>query len=886
LKKLLVISCLALIGAVLISPLTLFAGVDDVPIRDIQYTEDASGDSPLKDQSVTISGIVTAEPYAFGGGYYFVQDANEAWSGIKVYDPDRQVAQGDLVTLTGTVQERYGNTQLSNITTFEIVAPDSGGIDPLVVTTGEIATNGSMAEAYEGCLVRVENVNITNPDLGYGEWEVDDGSGACRVDDAADYYFNPAEYTGAASITGVLEYSFNDTKIEPRLAYDIIENDGITRIQRVQQVRYSDLMKAAEDNVSDISYLQGDTLTVQGVVTMPTGLSYAGAGIKFIFTEPEGGPWSAILSYNADSTAYPTLYEGDLIEMTGYIDEYTTGPSNMTEFFITSPINILSVGNELPEPDSVATGDLRWPTEAEQWGNVMVKVGNAQVVNVNPQYELFAVDDGTGSVLVDDDSDSLENFPDPPLGTIAEMIRGWVYHHYGSYADSTAYKLEPLYKSDIVWGAGPPSLQNTSRTEAYVASNVPMIVTTVVETNLNIAGVKIYYKVDDGEYQEVAMTDLGDNLYSGEIPGQPDGSFVSYFVQAVDDQGQMSTDPPDVTEENLSYVVSDDDIAIADIQYSPFEIADSPFEGHPVEVTGIVTVDTSFFNKYEAYAIQDKAGAWNGIFAFGALPAMFKGDMVTVYGTVTDYNPDWGFKWDNNTVILADSVKIHSSGNPVPDVVTVSTGDLTSKTDMAESYEGTLVRVEGATLTSINRYDVTVDDGTGECLLDADAFVGADQDPNPHFYIDRDNELLIINSNDTLRVGDQIDFAQGVFLFSFGTHKIEIRNMADFGTATGVRDAVKAQPLTYGLEQNYPNPFNPETRIYFSLPDYQHVSLVVYNSLGQQVRSLVNTPYAPGRHVVNWDGRNQAGQMMPSGVYFYRIKAGNFIAHKKMLLVK
>ena len=65
---------------------------------------------------------------------------------------------------------------------------------------------------------------------------------------------------------------------------------------------------------------------------MPSGLSYAGAGVKFIFSEIGGGPWSGILSYNADSTAYPQLFEGDLIEMTGYIGEYRTAPSNMTEF--------------------------------------------------------------------------------------------------------------------------------------------------------------------------------------------------------------------------------------------------------------------------------------------------------------------------------------------------------------------------------------------------------------------------------------------------------------------------------------------------------------------------------------------------------------------------
>ena len=67
------------------------------------------------------------------------------------------------------------------------------------------------------------------------------------------------------------------------MAYDIVEGGDYTRIQRVQQVRYSDLLKTPVDGVSDISYLDGDTITVKGVVTMPTGLSDAGDGIKFIF---------------------------------------------------------------------------------------------------------------------------------------------------------------------------------------------------------------------------------------------------------------------------------------------------------------------------------------------------------------------------------------------------------------------------------------------------------------------------------------------------------------------------------------------------------------------------------------------------------------------------
>lgn len=878
-KKVLPLLLVVLLSASLVAQVT--------PIRDIQYTDDPGGDSPLVDQQVTISGIITAESYAFGGSKYWVQDAEGAWNGVMVYDPNNKAAEGDSVTLTATVTEYYNLTELKDVTDFTIEKEGVFGIDPSVVTTVDIGTGGAMAEAYEGCLVRVENVNITNADLGHGEWEIDDGSGPCRVDDAADYFFDPASYAteGAASITGVLDYNYSDTKIQPRLAADIVEAGPYTRLQRIQQVRYSDLIKAGVDALADTSYMRGDTVTVKGVVTMPTGLSFAGAGIKFIFGDPNGGPWSAVLSYNPDSTSYPVLFEGDEIEMTGYIDEYQTGPSNMTEFWITSPINILNAGQPIPEADSVATGDLRWPTTAEQWGNVMVRVGGAVVTDVTPQYELFRVDDGSGAVLVDDDSDSLTGYPDPPLGTEAKMIRGWLYHHYGSYADSTAYKLCPLYTSDIVWGAGPPAVTGTARDKAYAGSSESMAVTTTVQTSGEIAQVTLNYKVGDGDYTAMPMV-LADSLWAAEIPAQASGSFVSYYVMAEDTEGQTTSDPADPTVANYCYVVKDEGITIADIQYTPWSIADSPFEGQQVEVTGIVTADTLFYGKFGAYVIQDADGPWNGVFVFGALPQLMRGDKVKVTGTVTDYNADWHFKWDNNTVILADNAEVLEQAEP-PAVVEVATGDLAGDAATAESYEGCLVKVSNMTLVSVNSYDVTISDGSGECLLDADAFVGADQKFNPYFFIDNDDGVLILNGVDTVKVGDTLQSAQGVFTFSFGTYKLEIRDMNDLGGyAVGVKSDIIAAPLTYELKQNFPNPFNPETRIYFSLPEMQKVQLIVYNVVGQKVRTLLNTQYAAGRHVVNWDGLDDAGRRVTSGVYFYRIKAGDFIDFKKMTMIK
>jgi len=93
-------------------------------------------------------------------------------------------------------------------------------------------------------------------------------------------------------------------------------------------------------------------------------------------------------------------------------------------------------------------------------------------------------------------------------------------------------------------------------------------------------------------------------------------------------------------------------------------------------------------------------------------------------------------------------------------------------------------------------------------------------------------------------------------------------------------------PDDFGLSQNYPNPFNPETKIRFQLPMASKVVMKVYNVLGQEVRTLVNTEMRAGFHSMIWDGRNSAGVRVASGVYIYRIKAGKFVTSKKMLLLK
>ena len=88
-------------------------------------------------------------------------------------------------------------------------------------------------------------------------------------------------------------------------------------------------------------------------------------------------------------------------------------------------------------------------------------------------------------------------------------------------------------------------------------------------------------------------------------------------------------------------------------------------------------------------------------------------------------------------------------------------------------------------------------------------------------------------------------------------------------------------PNDFALEQNYPNPFNPTTTIKFNLPEQSNVRIDVFNTLGQQVKSLVNGEVSAGEHSVKFDA-----SALSSGVYLYRMQAGDFNEIKKMILTK
>ncbi|MDP8205813.1 MAG: CotH kinase family protein [Candidatus Electryonea clarkiae] len=96
----------------------------------------------------------------------------------------------------------------------------------------------------------------------------------------------------------------------------------------------------------------------------------------------------------------------------------------------------------------------------------------------------------------------------------------------------------------------------------------------------------------------------------------------------------------------------------------------------------------------------------------------------------------------------------------------------------------------------------------------------------------------------------------------------------------------KASPDAFQLYQNYPNPFNPATTIHFDVPIQASVEVVIYNILGQKIRLLEKAIMSAGSHTMHWDGKNDSGMNVTSGIYFYRVKFENQVLVKKMFLLK
>ena len=102
----------------------------------------------------------------------------------------------------------------------------------------------------------------------------------------------------------------------------------------------------------------------------------------------------------------------------------------------------------------------------------------------------------------------------------------------------------------------------------------------------------------------------------------------------------------------------------------------------------------------------------------------------------------------------------------------------------------------------------------------------------------------------------------------------------------GLGVEVASIPELFALHQNFPNPFNPTTQIQYDLPEEQNVTIAIYDVTGRSIRALMNLKQNAGYHSIQWDAKNDVGEIVAGGMYIYTIQAGDFRATKKMVLLK
>ena len=213
----------------------------------------------------------------------------------------------------------------------------------------------------------------------------------------------------------------------------------------------------------------------------------------------------------------------------------------------------------------------------------------------------------------------------------------------------------------------------------------------------------------------------------------------------------------------------------------------------------------------------------------------------------------------------------------------VTTGKTSGSIAVDTRYE------QGVTIITLNSPD-----DLGGLQLE---LTGDNSDAIPTSRLSGQLDLLHHHHADTLKVG-LIDLDGGGYIESGEVEVLRIDGIwepIEARVATLKGESVIASlgvadeptvPHQFALHQNYPNPFNPSTTIKFSLPEAGHVNLTIFNVLGQTVTTLVDQFYPAGEYDAMWDSRNDQGQSVSSGVYFYRLDAAHRHETKKMMLLK
>lgn len=481
-----------------------------------------------------------------------------------------------------------------------------------------------------------------------------------------------------------------------------------------------------------------------------------------------------------------------------------------------------------------------------------------------------------------------------------EGARGYVYSWFGGPWTSNAWgDYNPIIEYAMrVWVSYPygakPSVGNISAVPNTYDGGQDFSVTANITDEGTVVDAKLHWAVNGmTPTDSVAMSVLSDPTYSGTFnPAANVGDMVYYWVSAKDNDGKYTIEntlAPNYFEvvapmnPNADVLVVDDGAAF-----------DTYFFTDMLDTMGLT---------YEMWDVAANRGLDASVTTYGWSNAVVFGwGTTTVPSSEYDADNPWAqFLTNGNGLFYCDQDYFYTNNEPASP--TFAAGDFAydffgitdGENDPAEDADTLVIGVTDDPITGFADGDFVpmrpADFGVGNWVDYITAGIGdfiwtAESGNDVAFRYDGGTfkTVSVLFAVEALNDTTVLDSPR-VYNPTYTTFMKNAFTWLGFGT--GIQEVDNGVvPSVFSLEQNYPNPFNPVTNMTYNIPKAADVSLTVYSLTGEKIATLVNGNRPAGSYTVTWDGTNNSGAKVSSGIYIYTINAGDYTATKKMVLVK
>jgi len=892
-----------------------FTALFSISIYDIQYTIDpgANGTYPslYEGQVVTTGGIVTGIDFD-GGNFYISSSSGGAWSGIYVYDDDQNVAVGDSVIIEAEVYEYWGFTELSYLNYCNIISSGNPLPDYVNASTNYIFTQ----EEYESVLVQIDDVVVTQAYDEWSEWHVSDGSGSCFISTGFVNYeeMNIPMILGYpfSSITGIVSFGWDDFRLNPRNINELSSADDNYIISIPDQYIFS----PAEFEVPFLLTFLGDIQQAESyefeLEFNPVVLQYSGfettgtlsSGGTITIDQPASGILSAVFSGNFEFNQVQTLLK---LNFTGL--ESGTTPMNFTDFNIDNvEIDFFSVGDIILQMQSTPIGDtltviqkpiLNIPAIVSSGEELQIECQAAASTtgwNASLQHNSINIDLNISNSVYNSDLDRWLLTTEIPVPEIYELY-DLVVSADGIETDisKNAVQIIPQFKDNYYFVHitdthlpthifYPDPLSLTDSTEVEDLREVIRDINLIHPEFVLLTG----DMVNEGEMEDFenrrVYTKAQKILEELEVP--------LYLTSGNHDLGGWDSSPPSQGTARRDWWRFFGWSWLQDPPATnPYYTQNYSFDYGPIHYIGM----EAYLN-YDSYMYNIFGGE---SFTSGQLQWLNE-DLAQSSNSVSKvifYHYDFSDQINLTNLGIDMALYGHNHSN---------TGNLTnppfnistkSTCDGNRSYR--VINVDDATLqpsetiyagwdgNSLQTTFTPENNGTADsvyCYVENSQYLNF-PDAQLKFIMPAGAEEYTAFNGTLIQIDDSGEFAVCYVSFEIPANEnLSISVVADYNVSSDNLLENNGIELT-----NYPNPFNPITTISFTLDTEltEKTKLTIYNLKGQKIKTFSNLQITQSlNHQIIWDGTDDKGIRVSSGIYFVTLRNDKFEITKKIMLLK